>query len=102
MIQCEQCEFYATSPSGEPILRCDPFANIKEAHCLTKWQIYRLTKLTEAYEATVELQRRLAPLQEKMMRHLEHEIDEYDESERWKLGYDDDDDDEDDEGPGVF
>lgn len=109
MIQCSECEFYATSSSGQPILRCDPFSNIKEPNCLSKWQIYHLAKLTAAYEATVALQKRLAPLQEKMMRHLEREIDEYDESERWKIGFDDEDDDEEEDDdddeprfPGLF
>jgi hypothetical protein len=36
---------------------------------------------------------RLAPLQEKMFRHMEREIDEAEEADAWKYDEDDDDDD---------
>jgi hypothetical protein len=41
--------------------------------------------------------RRFAPLQEKMFRQMEREIDDTEESERWKLGDTDNDENEDDE-----
>jgi hypothetical protein len=92
MIQCETCEYYSCTPDGEVVLRCDPYSTIREPACLQKWQLYKLTKLTRAYQATVEIYERLAPLQEKMMRHMEREIDEVEEADKWKYGSDEDDD----------
>jgi hypothetical protein len=42
--------------------------------------------------------RKFAPLQEKMFRHMEREIDEADESDRWKY-QDENEEGEDDEAP---
>ena len=97
MIQCEGCEYFSRAPDGAPVLRCDPFSTIKEADCLHKWQFLKLSSLVRAYQITVEAYKRIAPLQEKMMRHMEREIDEIEEADRWKLGSDDDDDDDDDD-----
>jgi len=91
MLQCSECEHCVRGPGGQIAFRCDPFSNIKEPECLVKWQLLRLSeqgqkldRLVAAYEATVEMYRRLAPLQEKMFRHMEREIDDIDESESWK------------------
>jgi hypothetical protein len=40
--------------------------------------------------------RRFAPLQEKMFRHMEREIDDADEADRWKYGEPEDEDEPDD------
>ena len=79
---------------------CDPFANIKEPECLVKWQLIKLGEMVQAYQATVAMYRRLAPLQEKMMRHMEREIDDADDADSWKYGPTDEDeeDDEDEDG----
>ncbi|MFO0972664.1 MAG: hypothetical protein U1A27_04370 [Phycisphaerae bacterium] len=60
-----------------------------------KWQILRQTELSQkvdrlvaAYEATVQMYRRLAPLQEKMFRHMQREIDDVEEADRWKIDTD--------------
>ncbi len=106
MIQCSECEFFHRGPGGQVAFRCDPFSTIKEPECLAKWQLLRSTELSQkvermvtAYEATLELYKRMAPLQEKMFRHMEQEIDDIEEAESWKYGQgdDDDDDDEDDD-----
>jgi len=83
---------------------CDPLTNIKEPECLVKWQLLRSTELAQkmdrmvaAYEATLAVYKRLQPLQEKMFRHMEREIDETEESDAWKYGQDDEDEDADDE-----
>ncbi len=91
MIQCTDCEFCRRDASGSIELLCDPFSTIKEPECLAKWQLVKLNSLVNAYQATVEVYRRLAPLQEKMFRHMEREIDEAEEADSWKAGYDDDD-----------
>lgn len=100
MIQCSDCEFFRRGPDGSPELTCDPFTNIKEPECLAKWQLVQLNVLVQSHEATLEMHERLAPLQEKMIRHMEREIDEAEEADSWK--YVDEDDDEDDEQDDVF
>lgn len=91
MLQCSDCEFFEQRPDGTAHLRCDPFTNIREPECLQKWQLHDLQALRKSYERTLAMYRRLAPLQEKMMRHMEREIDDLDDADKWKQGYDDDD-----------
>ncbi|MCH7814599.1 MAG: hypothetical protein IID40_11335 [Planctomycetes bacterium] len=81
-------------------LHCDPFSNIKEPECLVKWQLKKLDTMVKAYLSTVEMYRRLAPLQERMFKHMERELDDVDETDAWKFGSGDDDDEEDDSDPG--
>ncbi len=105
MLQCSDCEFFMREAGGRVGFKCDPFTNIKEPECLTKWQLLRSSELTQkmdrlvaAYEATLELYRRMQPLQEKMFRHMEQEIDESEDVDAWKYGVSQDDDEgEDDE-----
>ncbi len=101
MLQCSQCEFFVRGPGPQVGFRCDPFGTIKEPECLVKWQLiksgelaHKVDRMVQAYEATIRLYERLAPLQEKMFRHMEREIDDFDESERWKLADDDENDEE--------
>ena len=94
MIQCSQCEHFLRGPAGQIRLTCDPFSTVKEPECLAKWQLIKIDLMVQAYHATLDMYRRLAPLQEKMFRHMEREIDDIDESDRWKI------EDEDDESPG--
>jgi hypothetical protein len=91
VIQCRQCEFFAGGPEGELAFRCDPFGSIKEPECLVKWQLLRTVEMAQkiermvgAYEATLAVYKRLEPLQEKMFRRMEKEIDELEEGEGWK------------------
>jgi hypothetical protein len=110
VIQCSECEFFMRGPAGQLGFKCDPLSTIKEPECLVKWQLMRtnemgqkLDRLVAAYEATLEIYKRLQPLQEKMFRHMEHEIDETEDADSWKFGLEDEpeedklDDDEDDE-----
>jgi len=101
MIQCKDCEFCIRGPAGQIGFQCDPFSTIKEPECLTKWQLLKidmqlakLDAMVRAYQATLDFYRRLAPMQEKMFRHMEREIDEMDESDSWKADYDDENEDE--------
>ena len=91
MLQCKDCEYFSRGPGGAVMLRCDPFSTIKEPECLTKWQLIKLETMVRAYQATLQVYERLAPLQEKMFRHMEREIDEVDEADAWKQGYEDED-----------
>ncbi len=98
MIQCSQCEHFHRGPGGQAILSCDPFTNIKEPECLIKWQLIKLDVQARSHQATLDMYRRLAPLQEKMFRQMERELDEQDDAERWKYGEEDgENDDEGDE-----
>jgi hypothetical protein len=94
MLRCEDCEFFSRRADGSPHLACDPYSTIKEPECLAKWQLHQLTTIANAHRATLDMYRRLAPLQEKMFRHMEREIDEAEEAESWKYTDDDEDDDD--------
>ena len=96
MIQCQDCEYFSRGPDGEIAFGCDPFANIKEAECLAKWQLIKTNQMVAAYQATLDYYHRLAPLQERMFKVMEHELDGMDESDKWKV-HDDDYDGVDDE-----
>lgn len=93
MIQCSECEHFVPGPGGQMNFKCNPFTNIKEPECLQKWQLAKLDLLVRAYQATIQMYQRLAPLQEKMFRHMEQEIDEADDADAWKRPKDDDEDD---------
>jgi len=89
MIQCSQCEHFSRGPDGSLAFRCDPFTTIKEPECLMKWQLLKLDTMVRAYQATLQMYERLAPLQEKMFRHMEREIDESEEADAWKHSQED-------------
>lgn len=91
MIQCRDCEYYQRAPDGSPRLLCDPYSTIKEPECLAKWQLVQLRTMVAAHEATLELYRRLAPIQERMFRQIEREMDDADDADGWKRGTDEDD-----------
>ena len=93
MIQCKDCELCDVSDDGRPSFRCDPFTNIKEAECLGKWQLIRLNSLVANYQQMLGWYSRLAPLQDKLFKYMQREIEDIDESDRWKT------DDEGDSGP---
>ena len=96
MIQCQQCEFFRRDERGAISLACDPFSTIKEPECLAKWQLAKITQLVAAYQATLDYYRKLAPMQEKMFKVMEREIDDISEADQWKVA--DDEDAEDQEG----
>ena len=85
MIQCKDCEFFRRSPTGEIALACDPFSTIKEPECLVKWQLIKINQMVGSYQATLEYYRKLAPMQEKMFRVMERELDDINEGDKWKV-----------------
>jgi hypothetical protein len=89
MIQCVQCELCEIGPDGRRIFKCDPFSNIKEPECVTKWQLIRLDMLLSSYQGTIRWQKEMEPLQRKMMKYVEREINDIDESEKWKIDEED-------------
>lgn len=88
MIQCKDCEFCRISADGNIELKCHPFQNIKEPECLVKWQLLKLDTMVRAYLVTVAHYKKLAPMQEKMMKAMEREIDDLDEGDKWKYSGD--------------
>ena len=92
MLQCQDCEFFRRDEkTGRITLLCNPFSNIKEPTCLEKWQLMRLDGLLQAYQVTLSWYQKLAPMQEKMFEMMKREMDDVEESDSWKLNYDDPD-----------
>jgi len=97
MIQCQDCEHYHKGPNGEISFSCDPFSTIKEPECLQKWQLIKINQMVASYQATLEYYRKLAPMQEKMFKVVERELDDMNEGEKWKVEDDDEEEPEDEE-----
>ena len=85
MTQCKDCQYCQTSPDGKRTFTCDPFVNVVEPECIAKWQLIRLDMLVASYQGMLQWYRKLAPLQDKMFKYMEREIDEMDESEKWRV-----------------
>ena len=85
MIQCKDCEFCEIGPEGQKIFKCDPFSNIKEPECLAKWQLIRLDMLVASHQGMLKWQGKLAPLQDKIFKYMQREIEDMEETDRWKL-----------------
>jgi len=100
MIQCKDCEFCEIGDDGSIQFHCHPFKDIKEPECLTKWQLLKLDTMVRAYLATVAQYKKLAPMQEKMMRAMEREIEEMEEGEQWKYGEPEEEEEEEPEEEG--
>ena len=98
MIPCNQCELFEIGPEGQKTFKCDPFSNVKEPECIAKWQLIRLDMLLASYQNMLRSYGRLAPLQDKIFKYVQREINEMEESERWRLDQEQDQD-EDPETP---
>ncbi len=99
MIQCSDCEFCQVDAEGKRTFKCDPFSTIKEPECIAKWQLIRLDMLVASYQGMLSWYGKLAPLQDKIFKYMQREIEDMDESERWKLA--DEEEDEEDEEQGF-
>jgi len=97
MIQCKDCELCVVDEMGRMQFKCNPFQNIKEPECLQKWIALKLDMLLHSYQSMAKYYNKFAPMQEKMFKFIEREIDDADESDKWKYR---DDDEEDDGGSG--
>jgi hypothetical protein len=75
---------------GNARFTCDPFATVKEPECLAKWQLLKINTMVQAYQATVEYYQKLAPMQEKMFKVVERELNDMNEGESWKTDDEDD------------
>lgn len=90
MIQCKDCEFCEIGPDDRRSFKCDPFTNIKEPECIAKWQLIRLDMLLASYQNMLQWYGRLAPLQDKLIKYMQREINELDDTESWKQDEDED------------
>ena len=84
MIQCRDCEFCVIDEHGRMQFKCNPFDNIREPECLQKWTLLKMDMLLRAYQTTVGYYQKFAPMQEKMFKYLEREIDDAQDADRWK------------------
>jgi len=96
MIQCKDCELCEVGPDGKRTFKCNPFANIKEPECIQKWQLIRLDMLLASYQSMLKWYDRLAPMQSKLMKYMKKELEDIDESERWRVDEDQDEDEQSD------
>ena len=85
MLQCKDCEFFQMGANGTRSFKCDPFANIKEPECVAKWQLLRLDMLLASYQGMLHCYEKLAPLQDKLFKYMQREIDDMNESDNWRL-----------------
>ncbi|MFP4354903.1 MAG: hypothetical protein ACLFUJ_07230 [Phycisphaerae bacterium] len=106
MLQCKDCQYFSRSADGEIAFACDPFSTIVEPECLAKWQLIKTNQMTaqvaqmaSAYQATLNYYQKLAPMQEKMFKFMEREIDEQEDIDSWKYEDPDQPDEPDDEEP---
>jgi len=90
MIQCSDCEFCEVTEDGRKMFKCDPFSNIKEPECLEKMQIMRLDILAASYRATMQMQQQMAPMQDKIFKYVQREIDDMEDNDSWKHQGEDD------------
>jgi len=97
MIQCEQCELCEIGPDGRKTFKCDPFSNIKEPECIAKWQLIRLDMLLASYQSMLKWYGKLAPLQDKLFKYVQREIDDIEDSESWKIDPEEREDDQQDD-----
>ncbi len=95
MIECKDCEFCEISPDGQRTFKCDPFANIKEPECIAKWQLILLYMLVASYQRMLKWYGKLAPLQDKMFKYMQREIEDINEAERWKVEDEEEEEEED-------
>ena len=95
MIQCKDCELCEIGPDNRRTFKCDPFVNIKEPECIAKWQLIRLDMLVATYQGMLRWYEKMAPLQTKIMKYMKRELDELNETEKWRI--DDEEDNEDNE-----
>ena len=85
MIQCKECEFCEMDTNGRRVFKCDPFTNIKEPECLAKWQLLRLDLLVTSYRSMLRWYDKMGPMQDKIFKYVQREINDMEEADSWKF-----------------
>jgi hypothetical protein len=85
MLQCKDCEFFQISENGGRTFKCDPFTTIKEHECIAKWQLLRLDMLLASYQSMLRWYEKMSPMQDKLFKYMQREIDDINESDNWKI-----------------
>ena len=98
MIQCSDCEHFNRDEAGRISFACDPFTGIKGPECLVKWQLIKINQMVEAYQSMLGYYEKLAPMQDRLFKAMEHELNDMDEAEKWKQDEDEDEDEDVEEG----
>ena len=94
MIQCTECELCQVGQDGRRTFKCDPFTNIKEPECIAKWQLIRLDMLVSSYQGMLGMQKQMAPIQNKIFKYVQRELNDIDEAEKWKTDEEDENEEE--------
>ena len=102
MIQCEDCQYYHHNEQGEISFTCDPFSTIVEPECLNKWQLIKINQMVAAYQGMLSYYHKLGPIQEKMFKFMEREMEDIDEADKWKVDDEQAEDEDDFQGPLSF
>ncbi len=100
MIQCKDCEYYEMGENGQRMFKCDPFNNIKEPECLAKWQLLRLDMMVSSYQNTLKWYNKMGPMQDKLFKYMQREIDSMEDADSWKL--EEGEEDEPDFGESIY
>jgi hypothetical protein len=85
MIQCSDCELCEITPQGQKTFKCDPFNNIKEPECIAKWQLLRLDMILVSYRNLLGWYEKMGPMQKKIFKYVQRELDDIEESDSWKI-----------------
>jgi hypothetical protein len=93
MIQCKDCQYCQIGADGRRTFTCDPFVNVVEPECIEKWQLLRLDMLVASYQTMLQWYQKMAPLQNKLFKYMEREMNDMNESDNWKLEEDTDEED---------
>jgi len=99
MIQCKDCQYFETGKDGRRVFKCDPFTNIIEPECLLKWQLLRLDMLAAGYHGMLKWYEKLGPMQDKIFKYMQKELDDMNEADKWKI--DDEDEEDENENPDL-
>ena len=91
MTQCKDCKYCNITSDGKRTFACDPFVNVIEPECIQKWQLIRLDMLVSSYQSMLRFYQKMSPMQDKMFKYMEREMDDIDEAEKWKVDDDEND-----------
>jgi len=78
------------SPLESTWIQFDRARTPVQPECLSKWQLIRLDMLVASYQGMLKWYGKLAPMQDKIFKYMEREINDMEESDGWKFNQDDD------------